>query len=184
MKTTRLIKVAAQSIIKNKMRTVLTMLGIVIGVAAVIVMVAVGHGARTRIAEQIQSLGNQHDHRHPGIERAGRRESGGADLQPVAGRGRRGAGARDHAAVVGVAGGHDATQVIGGEGDWRTSVHGVSALYPAIRDWPTSSGAFWSEADDRSMRRVAVLGATVANALYPGPTRSARWSSCATCRSP
>ena len=57
MKTTRLIKVAAQSIVKNKMRTVLTMLGIVIGVAAVIVMVAVGYGARTRIAEQIQNLG-------------------------------------------------------------------------------------------------------------------------------
>jgi putative ABC transport system permease protein len=60
------------------------------------------------------------------------------------------------------------TQVIGGEGNWRTFAHGVSYLYPAIRDWSTSSGAFWSEADDRSMRRVAVLGATVANALYPG----------------
>jgi putative ABC transport system permease protein len=60
------------------------------------------------------------------------------------------------------------TQIIGGEGNWRTFINGVSYLYPTIRDWPTSSGAFWSEADDRSMRRVTVLGATVANALFPG----------------
>src|SRR2546427_12756759 len=57
MKTKTLIKLAAQSIQKNKMRATLTMLGIIIGVAAVIVMVAVGYGARTRIREQINNLG-------------------------------------------------------------------------------------------------------------------------------
>jgi putative ABC transport system permease protein len=57
MKTSTLVKVAMQSIRKNKMRTMLTMLGIVIGVGAVIVMVAVGYGAQSRIADQIGNLG-------------------------------------------------------------------------------------------------------------------------------
>src|SRR5690554_6357609 len=57
MKVTRLIKVATQSIVKNKMRTLLTMLGIIIGVGAVIVMVAVGQGAKSQIEEQIYNLG-------------------------------------------------------------------------------------------------------------------------------
>jgi putative ABC transport system permease protein len=60
------------------------------------------------------------------------------------------------------------SQIVGGEGNWRTSVHGVSSVYPVIRDWDVESGAFWSDADERSMRRVAVLGATVAKNLYPG----------------
>ncbi|MEO6487533.1 MAG: ABC transporter permease, partial [Thermoanaerobaculia bacterium] len=57
MRQSVLVKVAVQSILKNKMRSLLTMLGIVIGVGAVIVMVAVGHGAKSRIQEQIQNLG-------------------------------------------------------------------------------------------------------------------------------
>src|SRR4029079_14931097 len=57
MKQSTMLKVASQSILKNKMRTLLTMLGIVIGVGAVIVMVAVGHGAQTMIKQQISSLG-------------------------------------------------------------------------------------------------------------------------------
>ena len=57
MRATRLIKVALKSIVKNKMRTLLTMLGIIIGVGAVIVMVAIGEGAQSQIAAQIQNLG-------------------------------------------------------------------------------------------------------------------------------
>ena len=57
MKARVLTKVAAQSILKNKMRTLLTMLGVIIGVGAVVVMVAIGQGAKTRIAEQVASLG-------------------------------------------------------------------------------------------------------------------------------
>jgi putative ABC transport system permease protein len=57
MKASTLVKVATQSMVKNKTRTILTMLGIVIGVAAVIIMVAVGYGAQSRIADQIQNLG-------------------------------------------------------------------------------------------------------------------------------
>ena len=168
MKTSRLIKVAAQSIVKNKMRTVLTMLGIVIGVAAVIVMVAVGYGARTRIAEQIQNLGTNMIIVTPGSSAQGGVSQGAQTFNRLR--------VEDAEALV-----RESTllssvspvvmtrtQIIGGEGNWRTFIHGVSYLYPTIRDWPLSSGAFWSETDDRSMRRVTVLGATVANALFPG----------------
>ena len=71
MKRSTLIKVAGQSILKNKMRTLLTMLGIVIGVAAVIVMVAVGQGAQARITEQIRNLGTNLIVITPGTSQAG-----------------------------------------------------------------------------------------------------------------
>ena len=168
MKTTRLIKVAAQSIVKNKMRTVLTMLGIVIGVAAVIVMVAVGYGARTRIAEQIQNLGTNMIIITPGSSAQGGVSQGAQTFNRLRVEDAE-ALARESTLLSSVSPVvMTRTQIIGGEGNWRTFIHGVSYLYPTIRDWPLQSGAFWSEVDDRSMRRVTVLGATVANALFPG----------------
>ena len=94
MKTTLLIKVAAQSILKNKMRTVLTMLGIVIGVAAVIVMVAVGYGARSRIAEQISNLGTNMIIVTPGASAQGGVSQGAQAFNRLTRRGRREARAR------------------------------------------------------------------------------------------
>ena len=82
MRKSTLIKVATQSILKNKMRTFLTMLGIVIGVAAVIVMVAVGYGAQSSIQKQIGSLGTNMIMVMPGASAAGRRESGRRHVQP------------------------------------------------------------------------------------------------------
>jgi putative ABC transport system permease protein len=167
MKTSRLVKVAAQSILRNKMRTVLTMLGIVIGVAAVIVMVAVGFGARTRIADQIRNLGTNMIIVTPGSSVQGGVSQGAqtftrltvADAETLK---RETLLLQAVSPVV-----MTRTQAIGGAGNWRTSVHGVSFLYPTIRDWDMQSGSFWSETDERSMRRVAVLGATVARNLYP-----------------
>jgi putative ABC transport system permease protein len=60
------------------------------------------------------------------------------------------------------------TQVIGNGSNWRTQINGVSADYPAIRDWNTSSGAFFTEQDLRSDRKVAVIGATIAKSLFDG----------------
>ena len=71
MRATRLIKVALKSIVKNKMRTLLTMLGIIIGVGAVIVMVAIGEGAQSQIAAQIQNLGTNMLVITPGSSNAG-----------------------------------------------------------------------------------------------------------------
>ena len=168
MKTSRLIKVAGQSIFKNKMRTVLTMLGIVIGVAAVIIMVAVGYGARTRIADQIRNLGTNMIIVTPGSSVAGGVSQGAQTfnrltLDDAETLERETTMLQALSPVV-----MTRAQAVGGEGNWRTSVHGVSSVYPVIRDWDVESGAFWSDTDERSMRRVAVLGATVAEVLYPG----------------
>ena len=167
MRTTRLVKVAVQSILKNKMRSVLTMLGIVIGVGAVIVMVAVGYGARTQIAEQIRNLGTNMIVITAGSSVQGGVSQGAQTFNrlTVADAEKLEREASLLAAVSPVV--MTRTQAIGGEGNWRTSVHGVSVAYPAIRDWGVAAGTFWSETDERSLRRVAVLGATVASNLFP-----------------
>ncbi len=167
MKATTLIRVATKSIRKNKMRSILTMLGIIIGVAAVIVMVAVGEGAQSQIQNQINSLGTNLIVITPGAS-----SSGGVS---------RGAGSfnrlkledaekleNESTTLSGVSPVvWTRTQAVGGTGNWRTSIQGVSVNYPTVRDWETTSGTFFSSADLRGMRKVAVLGATVVENLFP-----------------
>ena len=94
MKQQTLLKLAWQSILKNKMRTLLTMLGIVIGVGAVIVMVAVGHGAQAQIEAQISSLGTNLIIVMPGATQQGGVSQGARHVQPAHGRRRGEAQAR------------------------------------------------------------------------------------------
>ena len=167
MKQSTLFKVATQSILKNKLRTLLTMLGIVIGVGAVIVMVAVGQGAQSQIERQIQGLGTNLI-----VVTAGSSAQGGVsqgagtmnrltvdDAELLKAQGTLLAGVSP---VV-----RTRTQVIGGAGNWRTSVNGVSTDYLTIRDWQLADGASFGDDDVRARRRVAVLGATVAGNLFP-----------------
>ncbi len=167
MKNSTLLKVAGQSILKNKMRTMLTMLGIVIGVGAVIVMVAVGNGAQSQIEAQIKGLGTNMIVITPGTT-----AQGGAN---------QGAGAFNRLTV----GDADKikseamyvtevspvvmtfTQIIGGVGNWRAAVNGVSTDFLKIRDWEVSEGTLFSEDDVRAKRKVVVLGKTVADNLFP-----------------
>ena len=168
MKTTILIKLATQSIQKNKMRAALTMLGIIIGVAAVIVMVAVGFGARSRIRAQINNLGTNMIVITPGAAQQGGVSQGAQafpnlsldDVEKI----RREAQVVTAVSPVIVS----RTQVIGEAGNWRTMINGVDVDYQVIRDWQTASGAFFAPEDVASMRKVAVLGTTVANQLFPG----------------
>ena len=166
MRASNLIKVAGKSIIKNKMRTLLTMLGIIIGVGAVIVMVAVGDGAKSQIEAQIQNLGTNMLVVTPGAS-----SSGGVS---------RGAGSFNRLQLT------DAeklrnesmylsaispvvttfTQAVGPSGNWRTRINGVDVDYPLIRDWPVASGSFFTAADVRTGKKVTVLGATVARELF------------------
>lgn len=168
MKKKTLVRVAGQSILKNKMRTLLTMLGIVIGVGAVIVMVAVGHGARSTIEAQIGNLGTNLIMVTAGSSQQGGVSQGAQtfnrltvdDAEKLS---------RDATLVVGVSPVINSRgQVIGGEGNWRTSIQGVSTAYPTIRGWETTSGAFFTDADVNAKRKVVLLGATVAENLFPG----------------
>ena len=168
MRQSVLVKVAVQSILKNKMRSLLTMLGIVIGVGAVIVMVAVGQGAQSRIQEQIQNLGTNMIVVTPGSSQAGGVSQGAGTFNRLtledAEKLKREGGLLSAVSPVIMT----RAQAIGGQGNWRTMINGVSTDYQTIRDWPTETGSFFSEADVRSMRKVAVLGSTVAKNLFVG----------------
>jgi putative ABC transport system permease protein len=168
MKATRLIDVAVQSIRKNKMRTLLTMLGIIIGVGAVMVMVAIGQGAKSQIQAQIDNLGTNMIVITPGAATTGGVSMGGGsgnrltldDAEMLA---RESFVLTAVSPVIATFG-----QLVGGAGNWRAPVNGVSTDYAIIRDWNVTSGRFFDQSDVISMRRVAVLGHTVATQLYPG----------------
>jgi putative ABC transport system permease protein len=168
VKTVILVRLATQSIRKNKMRAALTMLGIIIGVAAVIVMVAVGYGARSRIRAQINNLGTNMIVITPGAAQAGGVSQGAQafpnlsldDVEKI----------RKEAQVVTAVTPVivSRAQVIGDAGNWRTMINGVDTDYQVIRDWQMSSGEFFAPEDVSSVRKVAVLGKTVADQLFPG----------------
>jgi len=168
MKSSVLIRVAGESIKKNKMRTLLTMLGIVIGVGAVIIMVAVGQGAQRGIANQINALGT-----NLLVITAGASNTSGVsqgaqafnrltinDAEKLKREGTLFAGVTP---VV-----MTRVQVLAGGTNWRTMINGVSTDWQAVRDWQTSSGDFFTDNDVRGMRKVAVIGQTVADNLFPG----------------
>ncbi|HVS31690.1 MAG TPA: ABC transporter permease [Thermoanaerobaculia bacterium] len=168
MKAKTLIKVAAASIQKNKMRTLLTMLGIIIGVAAVIVMVAVGQGASARIRAQIGNLGTNMIMITPGAATQGGVSQGAGAFPTLA---LEDVEKLDREATTLVAVSPvviTRTQVIGGAGNWRTMIHGVDTDYEQIRDWPAVDGSYFGVDDIRAIRKVALLGQTVANNLFPG----------------
>ena len=166
MKLRILIGLALESILKNRMRAMLTMLGIVIGVAAVIVMVAVGYGARSRIHDQINSLGTNMIVITPGASVSGGVSQGAqafatltvADAQKIRNEGQIVAAVSP--VVIGRA------QVIANGSNWRTMINGVDTDYQTIRDWQTESGAFFGPDDVRAVRSVAVLGRTVAQNIF------------------
>ena len=167
MKTRALLGMAAGSIRKNKMRTLLTMLGIVIGVGAVIIMVAVGNGAQSQIEGQIRNLGTNLIVITPGSSTAGGASQGAqtfnrltvADAVKIQNESTLLSGVSP--VVV------TRAQVITNTGNWRTEVDGVSPDYATIRDWNVSSGAFFTSDDVNASRKVALLGSTIVQNLFP-----------------
>jgi len=168
MRAMVLVKVAWQSILRNKMRTLLTMLGIIIGVGAVIVMVAVGQGAQARINQQIQNLGTNMIVLTAGASRQSGVSQGAQTFNRLTvdnvEKLKRESTLLTAISPVIVA----PAQAQGGVGNWRTMINGVSLDYSVIRDWGVTSGSYFDVADLRSARKVAVIGATVATNLFPG----------------
>ncbi len=162
-----LLKVALKSILKARMRSLLTALGIIIGVAAVVVMVALGDGAQIQVEQQISSLGSNLIIIFPGsVSSGGIRMGAGSinrftmeDVKRI----------EDESTLIKAVtpivrtGG----QVIGGVGNWSTQIQGVSTNFLEIRDWPLASGDFFTDKDMISRAKVAVLGQTVAKQLFP-----------------
>jgi putative ABC transport system permease protein len=167
MRLATLIKVAGQSIFKKKMRTLLTMLGIIIGVGAVMMMVAIGTGAQRQIEERIHSLGTNMLVVTPGATTQAGVSQGAQsfnrltieDADQI----------REQSFLLSAVSPVIVTraQLIGGETNWRCTIFGVHPDYQTIRDWGLSSGVFFDNSDVRSMRKVAVIGQTVAENLFP-----------------
>ena len=168
MNQSTLLKVAAESIARNKMRSLLTMLGIVIGVAAVIVMVAIGNGASQQIETSIKKMGTNvimimptsTTHAGASLGAATYNKLTVADAMKI----------KREATLVAAVSPVVVTeaQVIGGNGNWKTRINGVSTDFFTIRDWNTSSGEIFTDGDVRAGRKVALLGATVATKLFSG----------------
>lgn len=162
-----LLKVAIKSILKSRMRSLLTALGIIIGVAAVVVMVAIGDGAQIQVEQQIASLGSNMIVVFPGsITSGGIRMGAGSinrftmeDVERISSE------ATLIKAVSPIV--RSGGQVIGGVGNWSTSIQGVAPNYLQIRDWSLSSGDFFTDRDMLSRAKVAVLGQTIVNQLFP-----------------
>ena len=167
MKGSRLVKIAGESILRHKMRSFLTMLGIIIGVGAVILMVAIGEGARGQIKQQVENLGTNLIVVTPGTTSRGGFSGGAGSFNrlTVADAEKIQRESYSLSAVSPVV--MTFSQIVGGTGNWRAPIMGVSTDYPLIRNWGLASGAFFDAADQRAMRKVAVIGQTVAQALFP-----------------
>jgi putative ABC transport system permease protein len=165
-----IIRVAFRALIRNKMRAALTMLGIIIGVAAVIAMVSIGQGASASVQAQIESIGTNLLFVSAGAQNVGGVRSGTGDtgtntltvddLQAIK---------REVPSVSMVTPNVNArSQLVAGNMNWNTAVTGVSEEYPEIRKWPVANGSFFTDADVRTAARVIVIGQTLADNLYPG----------------
>jgi len=165
-----IIRVAFRALVRNKMRAALTMLGIIIGVSAVIAMVSIGQGASASVQAQIESIGTNLLFVSAGAQNVGGVRSGTGDtgtntltvedLEAVK---------REVPSVSMVTPAVNArSQLVAGNMNWNTSVQGVSEQYPDIRKWTVQSGTFFTDADVRTAARVIVIGQTIADNLYPG----------------
>lgn len=157
---------AARAIQRNKLRTVLTMLGIFIGVAAVIAMVAVGNGARYSVQQQIESLGTNLLVVMPGATTSNGVRAGLGSTSTLT--------IKDADAIAknvnGVAAvsyiDRQIAQVVYGNRNWSTGISGVTPAYLIIRDWPLAAGRAFSDDEAQNAAPVCLLGQTVVNNLF------------------
>ena len=166
MKAWAAIRMALASLRVNKLRTALTMLGIVIGVAAVIAMVSVGAGAQERIAEQIRSMGSNLIVVFPGAQTSGGIRWGLGSQQTLTEEDARAIAVDVTAAEVAAPSVRGTAQTIFGNLNWSTVIQGVTPDYVEAREWPIGSGRMLAQADVDGAAKVAVLGDTVWHSLF------------------
>jgi putative ABC transport system permease protein len=165
LKFLTILKVGMKAIARNKMRSVLTALGIIFGVACVIAMVGVGQGSSAAIQAQIATLGTNFLMVFPGIAtQSGARIFTGQSTiteDDVA------AVKAECPSVAYVSpSSRSAGQVVAGNLNWGTSVQGVGVEWPLVRSWNVEKGAFFGDSEVRSAAKVCILGSTVATSLF------------------
>ncbi|MCL4874118.1 ABC transporter permease [bacterium] len=160
----QVIKVAWRGILANKMRTALTMLGIIIGVASIISMLSIGEGAKQQVIESISRFGTNLLRVRPGSARMGHIRTGAVEtltLKDAEAIAREVPGIRALAPVAG-----RSSQVKYGSRNTNTTITGTTAEYPGINNFQVAEGHFLDETDIKVMRRVAVLGNTARQDLF------------------
>ncbi len=161
-------KIALRALARNKARSALTMLGIIIGVASVIAMVSLGQGAQKQVQDQISSMGTNMlivsagSQRTPGGVRAGAGTTTTLTVDDMASIGELPSVSNVSASVTA------AVPIVFGNQNWTTRAEGVAPEYLKIRNRDVASGEFFSQQDVRTSARVAVIGQTVADNLFAG----------------
>ena len=170
MRLLNLLKVAFKAIVLNKMRTLLTMLGIIIGVASVIAMLAIGEGSKESIRETISSMGSNMIMIKPGSDIRGGVRRSRSEMESLT--------LEDYNAIK-----NQATlltyvtpsvdgngQVISGSNNWPTTIHGVNPDYLNIKVWDLASGSMFTEAEVSSAAKVAIIGQTIVENIFADGT--------------
>ena len=161
-------RMAVRALYRNRLRTILTMLGMIIGVAAVISMLAIGTGARASVAASIAALGTNTLIIMPGSLNTGGVRSGAfgrttllpADIQAVKAE----CGALQAATAVT----QNNAQIVYQNQNWQTSVTGGDLDYPFVRNWTIATGRYFQEDDIRASSKVCVIGQVIVENLFPG----------------
>ncbi|SDQ98037.1 ABC transporter permease [Flagellimonas zhangzhouensis] len=161
-----LIKIALKAIVLNKMRTLLTMLGIIIGVASVIAMLAIGEGSKQSIRDEISSMGSNMINIRPGADMRGGVRMNPSEMQSLKLKDYE--ALKEEASLLAyvtpqVSG---SGQSINGANNWPTSIYGVNPEYLDIKIWDLQDGSMFTNAEVRSAAKVAVIGQTVAENLF------------------
>lgn len=160
------LRIAIRALYRNKVRSLLTALGIIIGIAAVIAVVAVGHGATVTMKQQIGSMGSNLVIVFPGSMRVGGFRGGMGTQQTLTAEDGD-AILRECPYVAAVSPSvRSGGQCVYRENNWASSIQGVGVTYPQVRNWSTAQGEFFTEADVRGATRVCVLGKTVVTQLF------------------
>lgn len=166
MNIANLLKIALKALNNNKLRCFLTMLGIIIGVASVITMLAIGQGSKNSIKSQISEMGSNMIMIHPGnMQRGGVRQSSD-DMQTLK--------MADYEAITNIPGVaavspsvSSAGQLVNGNNNYPSQIYGVTPEYLDIRKFKVQDGAIFSDVDIKNAAKVCVLGKTVVDNLFP-----------------
>ncbi|HXA00428.1 MAG TPA: ABC transporter permease, partial [Cytophagaceae bacterium] len=166
MKFGNLFRIAARSLGKNKLRSFLTMLGIIIGVGSVIAMLAIGQGSKENIEKSISSLGTNVIMVLPNSSSQGgvRSEAGTSQkltLEDAIAIGNQCPSVKYFSPIV-----RTTTQIVAGSQNWRTSVYGAYPDYFQIRNFNVSDGTYFEMSEDRAAAKVCVIGLTVVQNLF------------------
>ncbi len=162
------LRIALSALERNRVRSLLTMLGVVIGVASVIAMVSLGQGAQAMVQAEIASMGSNILYVWPGSAKSMGMRSGAGSIttlvpEDVKAIQEECPAVRHVSPTV-----NTGVALVFGNQNWNTRAEGSNELFPAIRNWPVVAGAFFSETEVRTGARVAVLGKTVADNLFMG----------------